>query len=324
MSCKLQHLANASNGQSCCPNTNSKCCTTTSCCCEALSGISNVDQGFFQNVSQRKVVDFPQLDLAYVTNCDNNMDSDTAIALNPIYLTWSDFAVLFFRNPGGAFYVNPSNSCTSALAFSDQTYESTQSKKVPFSLYDQLTKAWAKKNNKNISFIPIPYKIQLERQTFTTKSINDVTCYQIGLSLDEALSTLLSKKEIEPGNADTFATVKFIVNYRFYFCPLDTAITVTFTYITNVPCYKNVSDCTLCPYYSKDTKPTRHFFESDETVVSSNSSVLSSVKHENVTHDGLVTEYYLDEDTISGNTEEEIENIIRGGSVSTPAAWSAN
>lgn len=329
MSCQNQNTNHFSNMKSCCEMPGSKCCNANkSCCCEALSGISNVDQGFFQNISQKKIVDIPQLDLAYITNCDNNMDSDAMINLNPMYLTWNDFSILFFRNPGGAFYINPSNGYTSALAFSSQTYESTQNKKIAFSLYDQVTKAWSKKNNKSMMSLPIPCKIELERQTFLTKSISDVTCYQIGLSLDEALSTLLNKNEIQPGNSETFATVKFSISYRLYFCPLDTAITVMFTYITNVPCYKNVSDQSLCPYYSKETKPNRHVFDCDDTVMSSESSMMSmnlnTDKNENMSDNGLVTEYYLDEETTSGNTEEEIENIIRGGSISgsTANGWS--
>ena len=56
MSCQNQNTNHLSNMKSCCEMPGSKCCNANkSCCCEALSGISNVDQGFFQNISQKKI-----------------------------------------------------------------------------------------------------------------------------------------------------------------------------------------------------------------------------------------------------------------------------
>jgi len=153
----------------------SKCCGAKfDVCCEPLGGIVNNDQGFYQNITNSKITNVPLVDLAFFNNCDNGFDSDVTVSLNPIFLTWQDFSTLFFRQPNGSFYINPSNTTSPALALSSQTYESTQNKKIPYSLYDQLTKAWAKKNNKNVNSIPIPYKLQLERQSFLIKSLNDV------------------------------------------------------------------------------------------------------------------------------------------------------
>jgi len=247
-----------------CAVPNSKCCdANVASCCKTLGGILNNDQGYYQNVTTNKITNIPLVDLAFISNCDNGFDSDSIIGLNPIFLTWSDFSTLFFRGPSGSFYISPSNTTTPALALSSQTYESTQNKKIVYSLYDQLSKAWAKKHNKNVNAIPIPYKIQLERQSFLIKSLNDVTCYQLGLSLDEAISSLISTNQIAPASYDSCATVKFTINFRNYFCPLDIAVTTVFTYVTNIPCYENVvtSDCN---YYSKDTNQVRKVFNCED------------------------------------------------------------
>jgi hypothetical protein len=297
----------------CCQNNGSKCCNTNkNCCCTALGGIANVDQGFFQNVGSKKVINIPSVDLAYITNCENNNDIDVTINLNPTYLTWCDFSLLFFRTPGGSFYINNSNATVSAIAFNDQTYETTQNKKVGFSLYDQILKAWSKKTNKPESTIPIPYRIQLERQSFLTKSLASINCYQLGLSLDEVISTLISKKEIEPADPDSFATVKFNISYRDYFCPLDVSLLTVFTFVTNIPCYKNVTDCSLCPY-SADTAPSRKVFEYDDNASYASYEVNESAAEKSV-FSAQNTEFYLDDASSQGDVHSEIKKILTSDS----------
>jgi hypothetical protein len=292
----------------CCKDSGSKCCNSQkNCCCTALGGIANVDQGFFQNVGSKTIVNIPSVDLAYLTNCENNNDIDVTINLNPTYLTWCDFSLLFFRAPGGSFYINTSNTTSSAISFNDQTYESTQNKKIGFSLYAQILKAWSKKTNKPENAIPIPYRIQLERQSFLTKSLASVNCYQLGLSLDEVISTLISKKEIEPADPDSFATVKFNISYRDYFCPLDVSLLTVFTFITNIPCYKNVVDCTLCPY-STDTRPSRKVFDYDDNASASSYEVNESA--EKSVFSAQNTEFYLDDASSQGDMHGEIQKIL--------------
>lgn len=313
----MSGFAHKSSIRNCGDVVGSKCCSSAECCCSALGGIQNMDQGYFQNLGSKQIVDIPDLDLAYLTNCENNSDVDATISLNPTYLKWSDFTLLFFRSPSGSFYINSSNSTASAIAFNSQTYETTQSKKVGFSLYDQLLKAWAKKNNKPESSIPIPYKIQLERQAFLTKSLANINGYQLGLSLDESISTLLSEKVIEPAT-DSYATVKFNITYRDYFCPLDTSLLVVFTFITNIPCYKNVTDLDVCPY-SKDIKPSRKVFEYDDDTLSQ-VSYKSNHKDDVTVETSHVTEFNLDDET-TGDLQNEINKILNDTDSSVDKSW---
>ena len=222
------------------------------------SGVINNDQGFFKNDPNLDITRVPIVDLAYLSNVSDvksldisDSSADVIINLNPICLKWCDFTTLFFRAPGGGFWMNPSNSSSIALTMLNQTYETTQNKCVKFSLPDQIRKAWSKKNAKSETSIPPNVNILLNRVGFLNKSLASVSEYCLGLSVDEVISTLLNNNEIVPGNSDTTATVKFIVSYKNYFEPLNTFVLINFVYITKMPCYKNNIDCFIkCTPYS--------------------------------------------------------------------------
>jgi hypothetical protein len=220
-------------------------------------GITNNDQGFFKNEPSIDITRVPIIDLAYLSNVSDikvtDSQADVVINLNPICLKWCDFTTLFFRAPGGAFWINPANSSSIALTILSQTYETTQNKCVKFNLQDQIRKAWSKKNAKNETSIPPNVNILLNRAGFLTKSLASIKEYCLGLSVDEVISTLLNNNEIIPGNSDTTATVKFLVSYKNYFEPLNTYVLINFVYITKIPCYKNTTDCFItCTPYSND------------------------------------------------------------------------
>jgi len=234
-----------------------------------IPGIINNDQGFFQNKSNIDITcisvdDFlknnpsiditriPVVDLAFLSNVSitdgaEADDSDVSINLNPICLKWCDFIALFFRTPGGVFGI-PSSSSSLALTLLNQTYETTQNKYVKFSLQDQIRKAWSKKNAKNEAFIPANINIILNKTGFLTKSLTSVKEYCLGLSIDEAVSSLLNNVNIIIGNSNTEATVKFMISYKNYFEPLNTCVLMHFAYITKIPCYQNYTDCFIQGY----------------------------------------------------------------------------
>lgn len=224
-------------------------------------GIFNNDQGYFRNITSNQIAASPSINLAALSNGSGDLSPDVSINLNTIYLSWTDFSSLFFKSPSGAFYISPSNSNASAVSFNYQTYETTYSKNVIFNLADQIRKAWSKKNSKPETAISAKINIELERQSFLTKSLGSVYGDFIGLGYDEVLSSLIGTGEIAVGNSDDAATVTFFVNYQYYFQPLEITLTTTFSYITNIPCYKNTvsfaSDC-INPY-SNDTKTYDRF-----------------------------------------------------------------
>ena len=166
----------------------------------SVPGILNNDQGFFKNNPTIDITKVPVIELAFLSNVSsfdpNDSSADVTINLNPICLKWCDFTTLFFREPGGGFWINPANSSSIALTMLSQTYETTQNKCVKFSLQDQIRKAWSKKNAKNEASIPPNVNILLNRAGFLTKSLTSVREYCLGLSVDESISTLLNNNEI--------------------------------------------------------------------------------------------------------------------------------
>jgi len=297
MACVCSNVA----GNTCGLSQQSACCGSQPCCCTVNGGVVNIDQGIFQNTPSNKIVNIPSLDLAYLTNCENNNDIDNTIYLNPTYLTWNDFVTLFYKNSGNSFYISDSNNNNIAISFLGKTYETTQTQKIPFSLSQQIIKAWAKKNNKPENSIAIPYKLQLTRQGFLTKSLATINGYQMSLSLDEAISNLLDENQIVVGDYETSATVKFNISYRDYFCPLDTSILVVFSIVTNIPCYKNSGICDLCPPYSNDTSCSRKSLNIDENY-SLNLDLGSNGSCEEQT-------YFQENETIKKSCEDSIVEI---------------
>ena len=221
-----------------------------------VDGIFNVDQGYFRNIPSSTISSYPELTLASISNKCGEIIADMTISLNPVYLNWSDFTTIFFASPAGAFCINPINANVSAISFAGQTYETTYNKNVGFELAGQIRKAWSKKNSKPESAISSKVNIELIRQCFLTKSLGSVYGDFVGLSYDEALSSLLSNGSIAVGDSESSAIVRFQIDYIHHLQELDVALLTTFNYITSIPCYKNTSsfsdDCS-CPY-SNDTK----------------------------------------------------------------------
>jgi len=267
-------------------------------------GIFNNDQGYFRNITSTQITTSPTLNLAALSNCCGDKSPDVTISLNTIYLSWTDFSTLFFKSPSGAFYISPANTNVGAISFVSQTYETTYNKNVTFSLSDQVRKAWSKKFSKPETAISPKTNIELERQSFLTKSLGSVYGDFVGLSYDEALSSLLNDGSIVVGDSDTSAIVKFLINYQYYYKPLDIVLLTTFTYVTSIPCYKNTfpfSDDCACPY-SNDTKNyDRSNFDlnnyDDESVISD---------YESRANDNNLEEYSV----VSGAEHSKIDKSV--------------
>ncbi len=226
------------------------------------SGIANVDQGLYQN-SGPNISNIPHLNLAFMSNTSGVANPDVTLSLNPISLTWVDFLTLFFRSPGEGFWVSPSNANCKAFSFNNQYYESTEKKNKKFSLHDQLYKAWTKKFAKPEATLSPQVSIQLNRFGFLTKSLASINEYSIGLSLDEVIASLLLDDSIVPGDFEDVATVKFGVSSQITYEQLNISILVNFTYIVQIPGYKNALDIRCannCSYYSGDKTDNRHGF----------------------------------------------------------------
>jgi len=269
-----------------------------------VDGIVNNDQGYFRNITTNQITTSPTLNLAALSNSSSDKSPDVSISLNTIYLSWTDFTTLFFRSPSGAFYISPSNNNVSAVSFNYQTYETTYNKNVVFNLADQIRKAWSKKNSKPESAISPKINIQLERQSFLTKSLGSVCGDFVGLSYDEALASLLGTGEIAVGTTADAANVTFLVNYQYYFEPLDTTLLTTFSYVSNIPCYKNtVPFCCDCNPYSNDNR----VYDRSNFDFNDNMSVFSDFESKNYDEYSVVS----NSKSLNTNVMSEISKIIK-------------
>lgn len=268
------------------------------------NGIFNNDQSSLGSL-EHKTHKYPVLELAFISNHHDIKDEiksePLVLNFNPISLNWNDFVTLFFRSPSGGFNLNAANSNSRVLTFSEQTYSTVHDKNIRFNLVDQILKAWSKKTDLPESSIPTQLKIKLNRDMFLLKSLASVKGQQIGLSLDEAIATLLENKEIEKSDdVDDFANVHFTISYREYYKPLDVTLLLNFKYITNIPGYRNVGFSMKT--YSIDTTSVRKYIDTmdDNMSVVSDSTDLKSKD-----------EYYHDDHTLVTNSTNVISEISK-------------
>jgi hypothetical protein len=229
-------------------------CNCVSSNCESSCSIADTEssQRSYQNKCDDDVKQKPTLAIAFLSNVRNNdYDTDLTITLNPTMLSWCDFLTLFYRS-NHVFSINPTYSNFCAINFSNQTYENITKEAIRFNLPAQIRNAWATKCETLVENIPPKINMILNKELFGIKSLINSSS-SVSLTLDQAINTLLENGEIAPGDSTTCANVRFIVQYKYYFKPLNTCVLVNFTFITNIPCYKNLNFCdNWCPPYSKD------------------------------------------------------------------------
>lgn len=237
---------------SCAPPSNSDCnCNNNTSNCVIDSAVSI--QGSYQNTCSSEIKDYASIVVAYLSNIRTDCDPDTVVTLNPVCISWCDFLLLFYR-ANSSFSINPVNSGACAISFNNQTFENTTSKNMRLNLSSLVTQAWASKCETTVDNIPAKTNILLNKDTLNVRTLLNSSS-AITLTLDQAFETLLSTGEIAPADSTSVATIRFIIQYKYCFAPLNTCVLINFVYQTCVPCYKNLSYCdNWCPPYSKDNK----------------------------------------------------------------------
>lgn len=314
-----------------------------------LSRLHNVDQGVFNTV--KGISNIPSINLALISNTNDdksNLFKECIIDLNPTYLTYSDFNLIFFRGYGSAFHINPSASNNKVLSLTQQTYSTTHDPNIPFYLKDFLIKSYEKTFNTNSLNIPIHTKISLDRDMFLAKSLGSLNGLQIGLSLDECINSLVSNNDIIKSDFDSSAKVIFVVSMKYNQPELQVSAVVNFRYQTEIPGFSNndiIMTLDLPKSYSNDKKPAslpekQFYYEKDDA------SEISDYKNEEYTElddrsfsinsvnsgiSGTIANSHniSDEETIvtSSNTlntnlVKEVSEIIKSGdSVVNSVSW---
>jgi hypothetical protein len=308
-----------------------------------LGRLHNVDQGVFTTV--KGISSVPNTYLAQISNTNDitsNSFKEATIDLNTIFVNYSDFIHLFFRGYGGAFSLNPSASNNKVLSLTQQTYSTTHDPNIPFYLKDFLVKSYEKLFNTNSLNIPIHTKISLEREMFLAKSLASLNGAQIGLSLDESITALVSNNDIVKSDFDSSAKVIFIISMKYVQPELQISAVVNFRYQTEIPGYLNtdvIMSLDLPKSYSNDKKPKmstgkQFFYDKDDA------SEISDFKNDDYTElddrsfsvnsvNSGISENIGDGETIvsssntlNSNVVKEVSQIIRSGdSVVNSVSW---
>lgn len=236
---------------SCGPKNSCNSCNTSNCTTDCSIDTTVSSQNSYQNSCCNEVRQVPTLDIAYLSNVRSDCDPDLSVTLNPVCLSWCDFLILFYR-ANNVFSVNPTNQNLCAISFSNQTFENTTSETLRLNLAQQIRIAWATKCETTIDNISPKTNILLNKDTFGIRSLLNASS-AVSLTLDQAIQTLLANGEIAPGDSTTSASVRFIIQYKYCFKPLNVCVVINFVYETNIPCYKNTNFCDdWCPPYSND------------------------------------------------------------------------
>jgi hypothetical protein len=218
--------------------------------CDINTAVSS--QGTFQNNCCKEVEQTADIVIASLSNVRNNeCQPDISVTLNTICLDWCDFLLLFY-SANNTFNILPTASKACAINFAGQTYEDTTSQSLRLNLSQLVRQAWANKCETSINKIPSKTGILLNKETSYIRSLISANS-SIALSLDQAINTLLNNGEIAAADSTSSATVVFIVEYVYYFKPLNVSVQINFVYKTKIPCYKNLNYCdNWCPPYSKE------------------------------------------------------------------------
>jgi hypothetical protein len=281
-------------------------CATKSCDCKHDEHVNNCVpncdvntsvnfQGTFQNNCCKEIEQTAGLVIASLSNLRKEVcQPDISVTLNTICLNWCDFLLLFYR-ANNSFSILPTSTKYCAINFAGQTYQDTASQTLRLNLSQLIRQAWANQCESSINKIPSKTSILLNKETSYVRSLLSANS-TLALSLDQVISTLLNNGEIAPADSTSSATVIFIIEYIYYFKPLNVSAQINFVYKTKIPCYKNLNYCdNWCPPYSKEYNcrdctdtpnksygddDVKHLFDGESTVTSHNDDGSSVTSHD--------------------------------------------
>jgi len=160
-------------------------------------------------------------------------------------LSLTSFLNLFYSTNAGYFNVNSSNLNNAAVCLSQQTYASSNSDNIQFSLYQYILKSYTDSKGITVNDIDPRVKILLQKECFVYQSLAQVKGTSITLAWDQVVSTLVTSGAIiasaQPGSGDS-ALVNFQVVLKFHSQVLNYDLSITFNYLVPIPDYVNPTD----------------------------------------------------------------------------------
>ena len=249
--------------------------------------------------------------LATLNNCrDSISDPEHILELNTIYLPWTNFLNIFYKS-GNTF--NPSNynnKYLNVLAFSSQSYNSSQIS-YKLNIQSEIIKAYVNKYKELEKNIPPNKRIQLTLELSKYQTFVDLYGSTISLSLDNAINELTKSEQIiYTGDLDHVANIIFKIYVVIYSKALKVSIGINFNYNTQMPCYMNInnnSDHPIIKPYCQIEKNIAHHNNADNK----NNEEISYITDENCSDltEEIVNQFvYSDSEDASNKISSTISN----------------
>jgi hypothetical protein len=246
--------------------------------CIPVSGVSNGVSGYnhISDIEPQIVTTFAVMynyyDEYLLTNCDSQFltpESNNVVfntyGENPLdasncdssgTMTMHKFLNLFYPTISGFFSINSTNAANPAVLLSSQTYTTSNSNSIKFSLFQYLLKAYC--GNKGISYNDIDPRLimLLQKETFVYQSLASVKGTTIALSWDELINTLIRSGLMDPSgsisNIKNVATPLALV-FKYHSFVLDMDLSITFKYSVNITGYVLPTTPAAQPTYNCQT-----------------------------------------------------------------------
>jgi hypothetical protein len=230
--------------------------------CVPVSGVSNGVSGSnsFSDIEPQVVTNFAVMynyyDEYLLTNSDSQFLTPelnsvvlNTYGVNPLdasncdasgNMSMQKFLNLFYPTNSGFFSINATNAANPAVILTSQTYTSSNSNTIKFSLFQYLLKAYC--GNKGISYNDIDPRIimLLHKETFVYQSLATVKGTTIALSWDELINTLIRSGLMDPSgsitNSKNVVTPLSLV-FKYHSFVLDMDLSITFKYSVNLTGY---------------------------------------------------------------------------------------
>jgi len=152
----------------------------------------------------------------------------------------SNFLNLFYATNAGFFNINQSNLNNPAIILMNQTYTSTNSDSIPFSLYQVLLKAYSTNTGITVNDMDPRIIMLLQKETFVAQSLASIKGTTIALSWDEVINSLIRSGVIIPSGSiinKSYSKVPLSLTLKYHSFVLDLDLDIRFTYIVNIQGY---------------------------------------------------------------------------------------
>ena len=157
---------------------------------------------------------------------------------SPDSIELSAFINAFYPTNAGYFNVNSRNTNNAAICLSTQTYASSNSERIKFSLYQYVLKSYCDYHKISVNDISVSTMMLLQKECYIYQSLAQIRGTTVALSWDQVISTLITSGTMVPATPNDSATVDMRLVFNFYSSVLNFSLNVNFNYRVPITGYK--------------------------------------------------------------------------------------